>query len=350
MNPEHKHIGGDMRKTYLIVFLAVILCSCAAPQEKKLTEEFWNFSRPVLFTPANMLSEDYEVKARALLDYTALEDDSKKKVITYLAYMLADERDVLVRHNILDLLRDIKAGPFVIAPLVRAYGGAKAAEMRVEISHFIREYRPSMAELPQLVKLLEEKDWDTRIKAISIISSMKSKAGSALPEIIQVMQKTGQSYGIYGECYDLAEKINSEAMLAAAALDLAGPKPEIRESALRKIYEVYTDEQTKPADRQMAFKSIARVLYTGDEPLAVLASRMLEKTGFEEAKAKTAEFEAYKNMKVESMKALAAEKMDKKFSEELENMYLTLKLYYIKQGRADAVITIFDPSKKMKKP
>src|SRR5512134_1390608 len=105
-----------MKGTLLVLSVAaVILCSCAAP-EKTMTEEYWVLSQPVVFWPENMLSDDLTVRAKALTGYTELDADSKKKVITYLAYMLADEKDASKRHDIFDLLRDIKAGSLAIRP------------------------------------------------------------------------------------------------------------------------------------------------------------------------------------------------------------------------------------------
>jgi hypothetical protein len=338
--------GGFMKKTYLIfaAFLAM-LCSCAAPQEKTMTEAYWTFSRPVLFTPENLLSKDPAIKDKAMNDYSALEQDSKEKVITYIAYMLADEKDALARHEIFDLLRDINAGPFVVAPLVRAYGAARSETRRAEISQFINEYKLSELELPQLIKLFAEKDWDTKIKAIRVLSSMKAAAGPALPEIINAMHETGPSYGLYEEVFDFAAKINMEAMLAAAALDLAAPVRELRESALRKMYQVYIGGESAPSDRQSALKTMVRIMFKGEPELSGLSKKLLEKSGTDGAKAAAAEFEAYNNMKVKSMKDLTTKKMNRRFANEEDDMYLTLKLYYIKQGRNDAVKTIFDPAK-----
>jgi HEAT repeat protein len=338
--------GGNMKKIITgIIAVFVVITGCAAPQEKKLIEEYMDFSRTVLFTPEKMLSKDYEVKAKALLDYTALEPDSKKVVDTYLAYMLADEEDASIRHEILDLLRDVKAGPFVVAPLIRAYGGAHYAAVRTEISQFIKEYKPSNLELPGLIKLLEEKDWDTRIKAIRVMATMKSKAGPAFPEILDVMRETGPSYGLYAECFDNAEQIDAGAAFSAAELDLISPSHEIKESALRKIYEVYTAEQIPEKKRKDALRAMERVMYGADAELSLLSKKMMEESGRKDARLKLEEFEAYKNMKVASMKELADIKMKSKFAEEEDNIYLTLKLYYLKNNREDAVKSIFDPLK-----
>jgi hypothetical protein len=335
-----------MKKMYLIFIAAVAMfCSCAAPQEKKLTEEYWTFSRPILFTPENLLSKDPAIKDKAMNDYSALERDSKEKVITYIAYMLADEKEALARHEIFDLLRDINAGPFVVAPLVRVYGVVRSEARRTEISQFINEYRLSELELPELVKLLSGKDWDTKIKAIRVLSSMKAAAGPALPEIINAMHETGPSYGLYEEIFDFARIINKEAMLASVALDFAGPVREIRESALRKMYQVYIGGESAPSDRQTALKIMVRALFSGDEELSGLSKKLLEKSGTDAAKAAAAEFDAYNNMKVKSMKELTAVKMQKKFADEEDDLYLTLKLYYIKQGRNESVKAIFDPAK-----
>jgi len=338
-----------MNKVCLVsAALAFVLCACASPQEKKMTEEFWTFSKPAFFTPENLLVADTAVKEKALADYAALDQDSKEKVITYIAYMLADEKDALIRHEIFDLLRDINAGPFVVAPLIRAYGGARLAAVRTEISQFINEYKPYKLGLSSLVKLLGEKNWDTRIKAIRVLSSMKAMAGPALPEIINVMHETGPSYGLYEEIFDFAQGINREALLASVALDIAGPLNEIIESAMRKMYGVYTDDQSSKGDRETALKSLTRTLYNGDAEHAELAKNLLERSGTEEAKTQLSEHDAYKKMKVKSMEKLTKVKILKKFAEEEDDLYLTLKLYLIKQGRNDAIKAIFDPSKRRK--
>jgi HEAT repeat protein len=340
-----------MKKVYMAMAItAAVFCSCAAPQEKTMTEEYWTFSRTVLFTPENLISENSQIRAKALADYTALEDDSKKQVITYLAYMLADEKDALKRHEILDLLRDIKAGPYVVAPLIRAYGSAKFPGVRTEISQFINEYKPSTLEPAALISLFDDKNLETKIKAIRVLAAMKSKAGPALPEIIKLMHQTGPSYGLYAECFDYGAQISKGAMLAAAALDIGSRDRNIRESALRKIYEVYKNEKSTNAERDDSFKAIIRIIYTGDEEFSGLAKKMLEDSGFQETRLKIAEYDAYKNMKVESMKALTEANLKKKFAGEEDDLYMTLKLYYIEHGRKDAVNSIVDPVKEGQNP
>lgn len=316
---------------------AIVLCSCAAPEEKKMTEEYWTLSQPMVFWPEDMLSEDLEVRAKALVDYPALTDDSKKKVITYLVYMLADEKDASKRHDIFDLLRDIKAGPLAIRPLIQAYGRARQAGARTEISRFIAETRPAKLSPAEIGALLEDKNWDVRIKAARVLSTMKTKAGSSFPEIINAMRQTGPSYGLYEEFYDLAAEINADAAFASAALDLAGGSKDLKESAMRILYETYTGEKASVPLKNRALQALVRVLFTGDAEFSGMAKKMLEESGTAGAKAKIAEFEAFKSMKVISMKDLTAEKMNKKFAEEEDDIYLTLKLYYSANGRADAV-------------
>jgi hypothetical protein len=322
--------------SFVIMLFAVILSGCSTPQPKPMKAEYWAFVQPVVFSPVNLLSDDNAIRAKAEDDYNALTADSKEKVLTYIAYSLADEKEAETRHKIFDTLREHKAGGFIIAPLVKAYGANGADTARNEIEEFINEYRPAQFGMEGLRGLLKERDLQTRLAAIRLLSEMKDSAAPAFPEIIGVMRDTGPRYGVYSEIYNYAAEINADAALAAVSLDLENASPYIRESALRKMKGIYLPEIIKPKHQEIAFRCIVRAMYGQDAELSKTAREILMDTGWEEALTAVHDFDGIPKMKVQSMKELTIKKLKERFAAERSDDMLTLKFFLQKAGRPDA--------------
>jgi hypothetical protein len=326
-----------MKKILIVSILALALLSgCAAPKPQPLDMEYWPLTQIITFVPENLISQDREIRAKAIADYNLLTDDSKQKVATYLAYTLADENDPAIRHLTYDMIRYLKPGGWIVTPLVKAYGAGSSEAAREEIGRFIKEFNPSGFDLNGLRELLKEKGWAIRLTAMKQLSLMKTKAWPAMPEILQVMRETGPSYGIYEDCYDYAAVINLDAALAAVALDIKEKSPYIRESALRTLDEVYRENAGNPGAVKTALNAMIRAMYGDDAELSKTARDMLESSGSKDALLAVHDFDGMPKMKVISMKQLTIKKLKERFDSEEDDLRLTLRFFYEKAGRQDA--------------
>ena len=306
------------------------------PAPKPMAKEYWSLSTLFSFFPDNLLSLSPEVRQKAFDDFKIMDQPSKERVLTYLAYTLGDEQDPEIRRMTFNVIRELKGGEYIVVPLILAYGNNNSEIARREIKRFIMEYNPSKFDLDALKDLLNEKKWETKLMAMEAISMMKAKAGPAFPDITEGMCQTGPSYGIYAECYDYAESINKDATMASVALDLKNKSDRIRESALRKLNEILKQNAVKTKAWDIAFHGIVRALYSDDPELSSIAREMLTDAATPETTKAVDDYDTTMNMKVASMKDAALKKAKLEFANQETSLYQMLKEYYEKVGRDDA--------------
>jgi len=323
-----------------ITLILVLFWGCASqPQaaQKPMASEYWKFTEHFDFFPENLLSITPQIKQKALDDFKNMDATSKQRVLTYLAYTLGDEQDPEVRRRTYNILRELKAGEFIVTPLILAYGNNSSEIARLEIKRFIMEYNPSKFDLQALRDLLHNTKWETKLMAMKALSMMKQKADVALPDITDGMCQAGPSYGVYAECYDFAEMINKDATVASVALDLKNQSDRIRESALRKLNDILRDTGGKTKSGKIAFQAIVRTMYSNDGELSSIAREMLQASSLPEAAKAIKDFDNIMNIKTPGMKQEALKDKKIEFENEETSLYLMLKAYYEKIGREDAV-------------
>jgi len=311
-------------------------CASQPPAQKPMAMQYWTLTKFFSFFPDNLLSLTPEVRQKAFDDFKIMDQPSKERVLTYLAYTLGDEQDPEIRRMTFNVIRELKAGEYIVVPLILAYGNNNSEIARREIKRFIMEYNPSKFDLDAIKDLLNEKKWETKLMAMEAISMMKSKAGPALPDITEGMCQTGPSYGIYAECYDYAESINKDATIASVALDLKNKSDRIRESALRKLNEILKQSRVKTKEWDIAFHGIVRALYGDDAELSSIAREMLADSALPEAAKSVNDYDAIMSMKTAGMKDADLKKAKLEFANEETSLYKMLKEYYEKVGRDDA--------------
>ncbi len=340
MEQETVNRKADLIKKTITGFALACLflygCASPPPAQKQMAREYWTFTKFFSFFPDNLLSSTPEVRQKAFNDFKIMDPPSKQRVLTYLAYTLGDEQDPEIRRMTFNVIRDLKAGEYIVVPLILAYGNNNSDIARREIKRFIMEYNPSKFDLDALKDLLNENKWETKLMAMEVISMMKAKAGPAFPDITEGMCQTGPSYGIYAECYDFAESINKDATMASVALDIKNKSDRIRESALRKLNDIFKQSRVKTKAWDIAFHGIVRALYSDDAELSSIARGMLTDSAMPEAVKAVNDYDAIMSMKVAGMKDAALKKAKLEFANEETGLYAMLKAYYEKVGRSDA--------------
>ncbi len=331
-----------MAGAVLLAALAAAGCS-SAPERRPMAAEYWTFSKTVFFQPEDLLSGDKAAREKAYKDFEVLTEESKEKVRTYLIYLLTDEKSPARTHMIIDALRAVKTGTLALPALIKAYAAATDELSRIEISQFISEFKPSAMDAKKLREMLGDSDRAVRLMALRILCSMRSAAAPAMPEILEMMRQSGPSYGLYAEMAVCASMISAEALAYSVSLDMACGSPETMESALRFAAKVLANSEASKSQKEILQKALVRVMYGGNDELSAEARKILSEKGNAEAVKKTSEFAAFKAIRTQSMKKLAAEKLEKRFREQLDDTYIGLKLFYARNGRQDAVKSIPDP-------
>lgn len=246
--------NGYKRILYPLIILCVsfiIFSSCASLGG--VAEELWPLSK-------RLVSTNEVIKTAAVQEFAALDNDGKKKTILEIVSMFSSEPDPVKRQNMFKALIDLKAGSYIIVPLILAVRDNVNMKTYDEVINFIKGFQPASGDdLPELTELLKSDNWGVRLMAIYSLARMFKKAEAAVPEIIKTMHDFGSDPDKYTQVFDALTMINSDIAMTSIILDIKNKNIDIRKNAISKLF----DMQNYLSDKLPVKKEIVPALNKG---------------------------------------------------------------------------------------
>ncbi len=237
------------------------------------------------------------------------------------------------------MLGSLKAGGYIVAPLIQAAGESGSKNLVREVNVFIASMDPSSFEIKPLVELLKDKNSQTRLSAAKALGNMSKKAESAMPDIFEAMQ-AADNLDEYSGIYDAAAMINPRIATVKLIVDMKDAGDKAGAHAFEKLSELYVYLGKKSEVRKQILPAFVRLLYSTDEKLAKRTEEMLAAMNDSEA---TQAIKAYIKMQrtlVKSVFNWTGTKMQEIFDRQESDLKDELTVYYKLIGREDALKTI----------
>ena len=327
-----------MRKAFRVIpalVVAAALYSCATAP-KPADTQYWTFYKLERFVPEHFISNNPVERYDAVKKFDAMGKEDREKVLTYLAYTLGDENDPVVRSKTYEMLGNLKAGGYIIAPLIDSAKDKGTALAFREVDVFIRSMDPSTFDIKDLTPLLKDGDLRARLSAAKAIGLMGKKGGPAMPEILDAM-KASDNLEHYSDFYDAATMINPDVAVDAVILDLKDKEEAVRKAALEKLFELYSYLAKGSGIRKKIFSSLIRMLYSDDEQLARTTEEMLASLNDSEAVNAARSYLKLGKTVLISAFNWTGKKMQEIFDRQEQDLRDEIEVYYRLEGREDAV-------------
>jgi len=304
----------------------VILGSCASIGS--MAEGLWPLSN-------RLLSTNETIKKSAVQEFAALDNDGKKKTMLEIVSMFSSEPDPTKRQAMFKALTDLKAGSYIIVPLILAVRDNTNMKNYDEVINFIKGFQPATNEdLPDLTALLKSDRWGVRIMAVYSLARMSKNAETAMPEIIKTMHDFGSDPEKYEQVFDALTMINSDIAMTSVILDIKNKNTDIRKNAISKLFDLQAYLSDKLLAKKEIVPALIRALFDEDKSVSDIAKEKL--SGIDDKEGKAA-LESYLSVGKAVMSILATfmgATMSQLFSSQEERMKNKMNDFYNSIGKS----------------
>jgi HEAT repeat protein len=326
-----------MKKHVLFLIAAASLLLSCATVKQPIDTQYWEFHKIEKIIPEELYSSDEDVKAKSAAVFGGLTDESKRQVMTYLAYTLSDEKDPVVRAKIFAALTEFNAGAYVVAPLIESARANSSAVIFREVKAFTSRFKPSELELAPLVKFLKDPDWNVKLTAAKIIGLMSQKARTALPEMFDAMRSVNDNSDRYAEIYNAASMINPRIAILQVIVDMHSKDKNISRNSINTLFELYMFLNKDSNTGREILPALVRLMYSEDETLSKTSHEMIASIGDEDSVKAVKSYIAFSKIALKSMANMAGQKLQDKFKQQEDDIVDEIAVYYKMIGREDAL-------------
>jgi len=265
-----------------------------------------------------------------------LDEKEKSKTILEIVYMFKNERDADAQVRMVNALRYLNAGSYVIIPLIEAVKQNKHIQVYTSITGFIREIEPAAEDkVSKLIEFLKDDKWEVRLLALNALGKMSKKAKKAVPEIIKTMQKFGDNPERYEKVFDILAMINNEIAIIALIADAENKDSKIRKNAVEKLFELQAYLSPKLKIKKEIIPALIRALYSKDKNISEFAEDALRETGSPEAQKALENYLKIGKRAIKILVKAAGKSMEDVFKSRKEKIIKKLEDFYKEIGELD---------------
>ncbi len=319
-----------MKIKFFIFFILLFNINCAT---------FYTLSEEMLPLSKRLFSGNSIIRENAIKEFITLDNNKKEKVILEIVDALKNEKDADTQKRIINILMELKAGSYIIVPLLESVKQNTDIKSYSDILKLLNSLEPEAEKIVfKLRNFLEDDRWEIRMLVLSVIKKMAKQSEILVPEIIKTMQKFGDDKDKFNTIFDTLSMISPDIAISQIILEIKSSNEKIRENVVEKLIELQTNLSSKLKIKKDVNAGLLRILFSDDNILKKIVKDLFDKIDDKEMKI---EYERY----IELSKGVASgiakmlgSSLQSIFSSQEENLKKRINKYFESIGREDAVM------------
>ncbi|MCX7697909.1 MAG: hypothetical protein N2114_00385 [Candidatus Goldbacteria bacterium] len=318
-------------KKLSIIYIFIILLNINCATLYTLSEEMLPLSKR-LFSPNSTIREN------AIKEFMALDVKGKEKVLLEIVDILKNEKDADTQKRIITALIELKAGSYIIIPLLEVVKQNADIKSYFDIIKLLNSIEPEAEKIVfKLADFLKDDKWEVRMLVLSVVRKMAKKSEILVPEIIKTLQKFGDEPERFNFIFDTLSMIEPEIAISQLILEIKNKSEGIRKNTVEKLIELQANLSPKLKIKKEINTGLLRVLFSEEGVLTKIVKDTLYKIDDKELKM---EYEKYLELSrgaVSGIARMVGSSLQDVFSSQEEKLKKKMKDYFEKIGRQDAI-------------
>ena len=318
-----------MKKNFILIIAGILFISCAT---------FSTLSEEMLPLSKRLLSENSYIREMAIKEFAQLSLEEKQKVILEIVEMFKNENDKERQKKIIVALKELKAGNYIIIPLLEIIKQKTNIYSFDDIMKLLNSMQPEAEEVVfKLMELLKDKRWEVRQISLLLIRKIAKKSEIVVPEIIKTMQEFGEEPEKFSEIFNTLSMINPEVAINQLLLDLKNKNEKIRKNSTEKLIELQANLGAKLPIKKEIIAGLMRVLFSEDGVISKMAKEAIDKIEDIELKKEYEKYLEISKKITTGFSKIAGNMLNDIFTSQEKNLKEKMKNFYESIGRKEAI-------------
>ncbi len=316
--------------TFFFLILILLNINCAT---------FYTLSKEMLPLSKRLISSNSVIRENAIKEFSELEINKKEKIILEIVDILKNTKDADTQKRIITALMELKAGSYIIIPLLEAVKQNMDIKSYSDLINFLNSLEPEAEKVVfKLMEFLKDDRWEIRMLALSVVKKIAKKSEILIPEIIDTMEKFGSEPEKFNMIFDTLSMIEPDIAIYHLLLEIKNKSENIRKNAVDKLVELQAILSPKLKIKKEITSGLLRVLFSDDNIIKKIVKDLFNKIEDKEMKK---EYEKYLELSrgvASGIAKMVGTTLQSVFLSQEENLKKKINIYFEKIGRKDAVI------------
>lgn len=318
-----------MRKNFILIIAGILFINCAT---------FFTLSEEMLPLSKRLFSENSYIREMAIKEFTQLSQEEKQKVFLEIVNMFKNENDKDRQKRIIAALKELKAGGYIIIPLLEIIKQKTNIYSFDDITELLNSIEPEAEEVVfKLKELLKDKRWEVREIALLLVRKIAKKSEIVIPEIIKTMQEFGEEPEKFKEIFNTLSMINPEIAITQLLIDLKNKNEKIRKNSIEKLLELQANLEPKLPIKKEIISGLIRVLFSEDSVILQIVKEAFDKIEDKELKKEYEKYLEISKKVAAGFSKVAGNMLNEIFASQEKNLKEKMKNFYESIGRKEVI-------------